>query len=444
MKKLLALFIMVCTVGFSAFAEDGLVFNGEVKTGLNITKKDGQDATAGVKHSDDAGTPGRIRFNLNYTKGIFQFRTRFELRDSVVWGGDGHRDQSFSTEVNRFVKHAFGAANFFDEQFRVSLGKIGDTAFENAGDELWDNPEFITGARFEFKPAAVKGLNLGLWIPAVTEGSASAFLKAEDYFQELGFGLRYDDGKNIDARLSFRLDSDGDGETTEFKDLIDPADPAKKVTLKLANDYGAKILYRVVPKVIGSFVPGLSIWANGRIEGIKMNDGVPDSRFATNHWLYVKYAQGNLSEAALRLGLDTWSEKVRYGSAGNYTYITHDLGSDAGGHLYNPASGASYNKLTAFHIKPVFGYRVFPWMQAGLWLEAIMVLAYQDGSQIGGKDPGAFDQMKIEPWINFDLGNGLTIKPVYTMTVNMADGPSSGEDKTKLDHTFELRLQYSF
>jgi hypothetical protein len=435
---------MFSVIGFSALAEDGLVFNGEVKTGINITKKDGQDATAGLTHSDDGGTPGRIRFNLNYTKGIFQFRTRFELRNSVLWGGDGHADQSFSTEVNRFVKHAFGAANFFDDQLRISLGKIGDTTFENAGDELWVNPEFITGARFEFKPAAVKGLNLGLWIPAVTEGSASAFLKAEDYFQELGFGLRYDDGKNIDARLAFRLDSDGDGETAEFKDLTDPADSSKKVTLKLANDYGAKFIYRVVPKVIGTAVPGLSIWANGLIEGIKMNDGVPDSRFATAHWLYVKYAQENLTGAALRLGLDTWSERERYGTSGAYTYITHDLGSDASGNRYAPASGDSYNKLAAFHIKPVFTYKVFPWMEAGLWLEAIMVLSYQDGSQVGGKDPAAFDKLTVEPSINFDLGSGFTIKPVYTMTVNMANGPSSGEDKTKLDNVFELRLQYNF
>ncbi|MDR2535727.1 MAG: hypothetical protein LBD29_06810, partial [Treponema sp.] len=377
-------------------------------------------------------------------KGIFQFRTRFELRNSVLWGGDGHADQSFSTEVNRFVKHAFGAANFFDEQLRISLGKFGDTAFENAGDELWDNPEFITGARFEFKPAAVKGLNIGLWIPAVTNGSPSAFLKAEDYFQELGFGLRYDDGKNIDARVSFRLDSDGDGETTEFKDLIDPADPSKKVTLKLANDYGAKFLYRVVPKVIGSFVPGLSVWVNGRIEGIKMNDGVQDSRFATAHWLYVKYAQGNLTGAALRLGLDTWSDKVRYGSSGNYRYITHDLGSDAGGNLYMPVSGNSYNKLAAFYIKPVFTYKVFSWMELGLWLKADLVLAYQEGSQVAGNDPSVFDQIAIEPSINFSLGNGFTIKPVYNMTVKMANGASSGEDKTKVDNVFELRLVYSF
>jgi hypothetical protein len=282
--------------------------------------------------------------------------------------------------------------DFFDNQFRMSLGKIdGDKPWETSGDEIWGSVETLSGSRFEFKPNAVKGLNVGFMLPAVYNGTNQAFLLG-DYFSELRFGAKYENDA-LDARLGFQLDGKGD----------EAADAQA----------GGKFVYRLNIKALGSIVPGLSLWANGQIEGIGTVDGVPESKSNIQNWLYVKFAKDKLTGAALRLGLQNWGK------------------------------GAEEKKAAmGIYIKPVFSYKPVSWAELGLMAKADLY-TYEDTVS---DDASMFDKLTIEPSVNFDLGNGASIKPVYSLGVNMANGKTVGYTvgDSRIDHTFELRFVYSF
>jgi hypothetical protein len=391
MKKLLALSIVLCVIGFSAFAEDGLTFGGEVKTGLNITKDGDADVTGQVKNSDDAGTPGRVRMNFNWVKGNIQFKSRFEVTSSENWSGNGANDQGFKVEPARFLKYAYAMGDFWDNQFRMSLGKIGgDKPWETSGDEIWDSIEEITGARFEFKPNAVQGLNVGFVMPAVVTNEGGAG-KIEDYLQELGFGARYENDA-LDIRLAFRLDG-----------KMDQADE---------DQDGSQFMYRLDIKALGNMVSGLSLWANGRFKGLGTVSGVPDSKLNIVNWLYVKYAQDPFS-AQLRLGLENWGE-------GN-------------------------NTLAALYIKPVVTYKLTSWAEAQLVAVIDLGLAHKDGLKYAvDKDPSFLRRVQIEPKVTFTLGSGATIAPVYTLDIYPDYSSANNGGESKLKHQFEVRLVYSF
>jgi hypothetical protein len=393
MKKLTVLGLILVMAG-AAFAENGLSIGGDAKTGLNIEKLGEDDTTAKVKHSDDGGTPGRVRLNFNWTKDNFQVKWRMQMN------GDS-QGNTFMTSLDNVFAYAYAMGDFFDNQFRVSLGKIGaDHPFETGGNEVWTNVEDISGARFEFKPAAVAGLNIALLMPAISNSKASV----AEYFSELGFGVRYENDA-LEAHVAMRFDGTGD-------------DTGKQV--------GARAVWRLDAKFIDGVLPGLSLWANGLIEGIPTLNNVPENKFTTASWLYVKYAQEKLTGAELRLGLDTWG-----GTGGT--------------------SGSSTGVLADFHIKPVFSYKLTDWAEAGLLLDAVLNLAYADELQVvENKDPSAFRQLQIEPSVNFTLPGGFSIKPVYDLYIIGANAPRTpaiaGEDfdKVRIDHVFELRFTYSF
>jgi hypothetical protein len=193
MKKLMVL-VLVLSMAASAFAENGLAVSGQARTGLDFNKKGDKDPTMAVKNSDEGNTPGRFRLDFNYTKDNIQAKWRMQME-----GGD---DQLLSNWANIFA-YAFVMGDFFDNQFRVSVGKLGDSGdrpLETSGDEVWGSIEEITGARFEFKPAAVAGLNLILLMPAL----ADTTVKPNDYLSELGLGVRYDNDL-FGARFGIRL-----------------------------------------------------------------------------------------------------------------------------------------------------------------------------------------------------------------------------------------------
>jgi hypothetical protein len=399
MKKVM-FFGLILAMAAVVFAEDGLTVSGHVKTGLNITKLGDKDATVDIKHTDDGGDPGRIRLNWVYTNGIVQFKWRNQLTgqqwafvEDLVPSTSGNVPvgEHFQTTLDNLFDYAFAMGDFLDDQIRVSLGKLGDSGdrpWEIGGDEIWADIEGISGVRFEFKPAAVKGLDVGFLLPALTKP-----VDGGDYFSELGFGARYDNDA-IDIRVAARLDSDYD-----------------------KNSYdGTKLIWLFNPKIIGTAVDGLSVWANGQVLGIKTYDEVPDSAFNTLSWLYFKYAKGNLTSATLRLGLETWADDDLH---------TNDT-------------------LMGFYLKPVFGYKLTDWAEAGLVIQATLYPSYADGYKVGAEDPSMFDKLFVEPSVNFTLPGGFSIKPVYQLTFNAANGPSAAGKDSRIDHTFELRLQYDF
>jgi hypothetical protein len=389
MKKFIAFSIVFTLLAAAVFAENGLTVAGDVKTGLNISKKGDDDPTAQVKNSDDAGTPGRFRFNIVYTKDNLQIKWRVQMNgdQQALEEGAGAK---FLTTLDNVFAYAYGVGDFFDNQFRLSLGKIdGDKPWETGGDEIWGSVETLSGARFEYKPNAVKGLNVGLIVPAVYNDVNGVF-KIEDYFSELRFGARYENDA-LDARIGFQLDGEGD----------DAAD----------DQAGAKLVYRLNIKALSSIIPGFSLWANGQVEGIGTVDGVPDSKFVAQEWLYAKFVKDNLTGAALRLGLQHWGE-------GKGTVL-------------------------GIYIKPVVTYKIVSWAELGLTLKADLY-TYESGAVYD--DASMFDKLTVEPSVNFNLGNGASIKPVYTLGVNMANGKTVGyaNDDSRIDHTFEVRFVYSF
>jgi hypothetical protein len=406
MKKLLAFSIAFTLLAAAVFAENGLAISGDVKTGLNVsnlnTSKEGDtDLVAQVKNSDDAGTPGRVRINFVYTKDNFQLKWRTQANGSE--GG-------LVTTLDNVFAYAYAMGDFFDNQFRLSLGKIdGDKPWETGGDEIWGSVETLSGARFEFKPNAVKGLNVGFMLPAVyksavKDAAGTVVTKASpfelgEYFSELRFGARYENDA-IDARVGFQLDGEGD-----------------EAALAQA---GAKLVYRLNLKLLDSIIPGFSLWANGLVEGIGTVDGVPDSKFNAQEWLYIKFVKDNLTGAALRLGLQHWGEKHTEKDIYDTEWIP--------------------GTVMGIYIKPVVTYKIVDWAELGLTARADLYTyesAYDEAAM--------FDKITVEPSVKFDLGNGASIKPVYTLGVNMAKSKSVGhKDESRIDHTFELRFVYSF
>ena len=416
MRKIMAVLLLAALVTGSVFAEDGLAISGEVKTGLSISKDGDDDVKAQIKNSDDAGTPGRIRFNFVYTKGIIQFKWRFQFN-----GVDGDGSNFKEDAISDFVPYAYAIGDFFDNQFRMSLGKIdGDSPWETSGDEVWANVDNVQGARFEFKPAFLSGLNVGMALGA--RGSA---YKLGDYFQELAFGARYENDA-IDARLGFALDG------PDGKDPDDQPD-------------GSRLVWRLNAKFVGSAVPGLSVWLNGRVDGIggtakKSGDTKDLSRLSTDEWLYIKY-DPKPWDAALRLGLHTYAE------------------SSANGIVDNPGDPSKWQpRLTMLNVKPVFNYKVNDWLSAGVTLNAELVLGYEDTFKDGikasyDKDPALFDAITIGPKLTFTLGGGASIATAYTLNQAMAYGATAAAATTtekeyikdgKTTNTFEIRFVYSF
>jgi hypothetical protein len=370
------IFIMACPV----FAENGLTIDGDARTGLNLSKKGDANAQVIVKNSDDSGTPGRFRLNFNYTKDTVQVKWRIQMK-----GDDQGNNGLFNVQPKDVLSYAYAMGDFFDKQLRVSVGKIGnDNPWETGGDELRTSVEVISGARFEFKPAVIAGLNAGLLIP-----SLSGPVDAGDYFSELGFALRYEN-RALDARFAIRLDGAGD------------------------DNGGGTAVWRLNAKAIGRVVPGLSIWANGKIDKIATHEGVEAGALTTVSWLYVKYARNKLTGAALRLGLGTWGE------------------------------GSATNRLTSFYINPVFGYKLTDWAEAALTMRLDMNLSYVDTYKPNGNIPSMFDKLTIEPSVSFTLSGGFIIKPVYAFVFNAANGSTNNTDAARIDHTIELRFQYSF
>jgi hypothetical protein len=379
---------LILTIAGSVFAENGLTVGGDAKTGLNISKQGDDDAKVIVRNSDDiVYTPGRFRLNFNYTTDNVQVKWRMQMT-----GDSG----SFKVTLDNVFAYAYAMGDFFDKQFRVSVGKIGaDHPFETSGDQLRTNVEDISGARFEFKPAAVAGFNVALLMPALSKP-----VDAGDYFSELGFGLRYENDA-LDARFAIRLDGEGD------------------------PSGGAKAVWRLNAKAIRGIVPGLSVWANGKIEKIKTHDSVADDALTTESWLYAKYAQGKLTSAAIRLGLETWGDSTTAAPADG---------------RYN----ADYYRRVSFYIKPVFGYKLTDWAEAGLTIRANLDLAFKDDHKVADEYPSTLDKLIVEPSVNFTFPGGFSIKPVYTFTFNAANGLTSNTDAARIDHTFELRFVYSF
>jgi len=276
-----------------AFAQVFTV-SGEVKTGLYWSKyEDGlsEPLEKSYFHSrDDAGddysnkrdstspVPGRFQIDAVYLHNNIGFKTRFR------WEGWLY-DRSMP-----IFNYAFGYGNFFDDQFTLSLGKLGASPWGTGGPEMWKELEISTlgGMRFEIKPRGIPGLNAGFvlnYFNSNTDKVASGNDTLADYLMESVIGVSYTHDL-FHARFAYRLDSDRDIRETGVRS-------------KTSNE-GGELVYRVEEYVLQNYLPGLSIWALGYYIGV----GAEATDFVTfQNWLFTQYDTYNFT-AQIRFGFD--------------------------------------------------------------------------------------------------------------------------------------------
>jgi hypothetical protein len=388
MKKLGALSLVLLLVAGALAADDGLAITGEVKTALKVYTEG--DADTVVKFDND-GDPGRAQFGFVYTVGNLQ--AKWMLRNVNLSDADG-------TGVK--IPYAFGTAGFLDNQIGISVGRIDGALWASGGvtDISFDG---TLGARFEFKPAVVEGLSVGFVLPG-----KSGF-KVGDYFAELIFGARYNLADTVDIRVAVNLDSDGD---------------------KGANgsQAGTSFLYGVGLPVLGTFVPGLSLWVDGAFRGLggdpyefyTLGAGtIGDAGYTTKNGVKIGFDSGDFSAYA-KVAFETWKDQG-----------------------------------TVFGILPGASYKILPWLKPGVEAE-FYIRSYEDKIKdayklVYGEDPAGFDRLYFKIYAEMALGNGFTLTPSFALTSHTKYGtfgkanPGVAQSKDgRVDTTVGISLGYSF
>jgi hypothetical protein len=437
-----------------AVTEDGLAVTGGIYTALVIEKAEG-DATALLLNDDN---PGRANFTFALTKG--DFVAKWQLRATGL--------------TTIAIPYAFGTGSFLDGQIGVTVGKI-DGALWGSGGKTDASYDAVTGARFEFKPAALSGLSAGFFLPGVTAavdkglswsltapttptpaptsptdvtgvgtGSTWEVKKAvavrasvADFFSEIGFGLKYAPADLIDLRFGVKLDGTADGGWDYTKEeWID-------------DGQGVKLLWGLSPTILTTFVPGLTVWLDGEVRGLGgvpvsyytlgknggATAGLKESGYTTKTGLAISFdnpATVPLLNVYAKAAFETW--------AGDGTYEGTKY-EGIGGTVFGAFLGGSY--------------KVTPWLKPGLETE-MYFRSYQDDYKTAykaaeGEDPAGFDRFFLKLYAEMALGNGFTVTPSYSLTYHSAYGTFGyatpqvkASDDSRLDHKAQISLAYSF
>jgi hypothetical protein len=270
-KKLcLILCITVCFV--KGVTAQELNISGEVKTGFYWEEKqigNSKPTSEGRMHNnDDAGIrQGRFRLNLHYVHDTFGVKIRFQQENDWLdntapgWG------------------YAFAYGNFFDNQFKLSAGKMGDSPWAAGGPEMWTELDTRIGIRAEFMPNFLPGLNVGFvlndmdgTVPLSQQKEPTTIL---NMLEESVVGASYTHDL-FAFRFAYRFDSLRDEGT------------------------GGQLLYRLEEHALQNYLPGFQIWANGYYAGIG-DETWGSTKFI--NWLYFQYEPQDFT-AQLRLGYD--------------------------------------------------------------------------------------------------------------------------------------------
>jgi hypothetical protein len=170
MKKLFVVFVLLAVCSAGAFAQ--LVLNGEFYTGLEVSvpHESDQNETVTMNHVDHHEAKGATQLNVTgtYTKDSFGLKLDTVFKDV---------DTNFYT-----LNGAYGWANFFENQVRVSMGKISDGVWVSKLEDEYVLDE-LRGFRVELKPQAIEGLNVGAAFHAGQTGDT------EYDGEEFGYGM---------------------------------------------------------------------------------------------------------------------------------------------------------------------------------------------------------------------------------------------------------------
>lgn len=304
MRRLLVLLLAVVFVGVS-FAQD-LELSGEAKTGIiwkhtenrlaeGVDKKREGDGVRMGSMDDAGGNDGRFRLNVKYTNGKgnlgFQARLNWELFNNAPVNGPNW-------------SYAYGWGSFFDDQFVLSLGKLGNSPWGSGGPEMWRELEVsnFAGLRFEWKPKFVQGwengeLNLGFvlnWYDDVADAGMDREPTLLDALSESVVGVSYRNNWFL-FRSAFRFDS-----------ALDQG--GARSGLEIDRE-GLKFVYRIEEFALEKLTPvvKMKIWALG--EFIGFGSSSPDDTFSTRNWLFFQITPGDITAQA-RFGYEATGTKT--------------------------------------------------------------------------------------------------------------------------------------
>lgn len=377
MKKLIAMLVMAscaCSVAFSQ--EVKMSITGEVKTGLfwYSTESDDPNATGGtfsdkgafIHNTEDdnwqalkdmsglRGSQGLYRLNFDIIKGNLGAKFRFE---TTSW----QSTSAGNTEGAAYWGYAFLYGNFFNNQFRFSAGKLGDSPW-GSGDELQVELDNTMGMRFEYMPTYIPGLDIGF---VLNDWNTPAKANAEfiDLLSETVLGLSYTHDY-FHLRFAYRLDSKADEDSY----------------YRPPTDHGGQLVYRVEERIIQKYLPGFQIWATGYFEDIASGD---KNQLTGTNWLYFQY-DPDFFTAQVRFGYDVANLEVmqQYGD----------------------------RSRQFFSVKPSFFYKIFNnLLSAGLAFE----YAKDFGSDPNKIVSQSYLYWYIEPQLRVNLNENTYLAFVY-------------------------------
>jgi len=339
-KIFVGVLVTLCAAG--AVYSQTLEVSGEMKTGLywdRVETPGKVEEDPKMHNYDDSGSnEGRFRMNLHLKNDIIGMKVRFE---KTAWTGP---------EVQWGFAFAYG--DFFDEQFRVVAGKLGESPWSAGGPDIWQELDNQIGIRMEVKPGIAPGLNVGFVINGYNGSIYSPEKKSlGDILMESILGISYTHDY-FHARFSYRLDGEADRWDGEQE--------------------GMEMMYRLEERILQKYVEGLQLWVNGWWRGIgteKAEDQNKVTRIFWN-WFYAQWAPPQFT-AQLRLG-------------------------------YHPAV-----KVNELHTKVSFMYNIFPWLSAGA-----AFLFQVDTGDTPVKDV-PYKKWNVEPQIKMTFAPGTYVAFVY-------------------------------
>jgi len=272
---ILAFFLMAG----SALALD-MEVSGEIKTGLYIEQSEQKGQTISYtrlyNNDGDSGlAEGRLRVGINATQGNFGIRFRFSQEEFK------RRTSATAQSGDKGVKidHVYAYGNLLNNQLAISAGLLGESPWATGGPELFYELEYtngmepVTGIRFEFKPtflSFLNGLNIGFVLNREDSNvPPDAKQMFGDLLMETILGIAWEH-EYFAFRFAYRFDRGMDS-------------PAAIVQ-------GERLLYRIEERILGKFLPGMQIWANGYYTGLNAEmDGSRGAQSWGRNWLYISY-----------------------------------------------------------------------------------------------------------------------------------------------------------
>jgi hypothetical protein len=315
MLKKITVLIFVAFFSISAvYAQDNektgmeLEFSGEMKTGIYWEKilhdqvmlrpPNQESPFADEKviwhNNDDAGAnEGRFRLNLHLINHDLNMGMKVRFQQTV-WT---------ATEPNRW-DYAFAYGDFFNNQLRVTMGKLYESPWAAGGPDIWQELEGgLIGIRFEYRPNWLGGLNFGF---VLNQSDLSIYYYDKrtviETLKESVVGIAYTNDF-FHGRFSWRFD----GEADVYNDMQE----------------GMSMMYRLEERILKNYLPGLQLWAAGWYKGIGGDERIKEEFMVYTNFLYAQYDHDDFT-TQLRLRYDLTGSVQRIGARLSFTYNIFD------------------------------------------------------------------------------------------------------------------------